>query len=220
MIKKLTITLITLFIGLAVSAQTSVNLHINQGLPVGNLSEGLPSTVAMFEGSKVTNRTVTYALVQGSFNESGYTYAQFFHEIAISSKPLSVHMEFRTYNFDYNVAYLGLAYSFFTKNGVIAIEPLYRNDSLNLFCNRGWNWKNSSFQMSIVTGHDWKVCNLNTFTDLYTGNTNGSKGGWYSEAWLYFPVRKGFQIGTILQLSAEIGSNFNYAIYPGIKVLF
>ena len=224
--KKLVVTLITVLSVVSVFAQT--NLHINQGLLMGSLSaeklvDGetppLPVLVTL-ESTKVRDRSVTYALIQGSFVEYSFTYAQFFHEIALGSSPFSAHLEFRTYNFNYNVIYAGLSYSVSTENGMVAIEPLYRNGSLDLFHDRGWRWNSSSFQLSVVTGHDWKTCNLNTFTDFYTGSADGSKAGWYSEVWIYFPIFEGIEIGIITQFSAELGSKVNYALYPGFKILF
>lgn len=200
-------------------SQAQVSLHVNQSIPIQESTS--TATKVMFEGTFMTEKLLGYALISGDFYEGGnFTFMQIFGEYKLSSKiPLSSHVEFRSYDFDVNHVYLGLAYTFNTPSGYIAVEPLYRNDSLNLYGGKGWNWKDSRFQLSVVTGHDWKWMNLTSFSDFWTKNSLGGSAGLYSEAWIYFPVYKRLQAGAIVSLSVDSEATV-FNLFPGLKIVF
>lgn len=214
--KKLFLTVVAVLATLMCQAQ--VSLHVNQSIPFRQ--SDLTATKVMFEGTFMTEKVLGYALLSGDFYEGGnFTFMQIFGEYEVSQKiPLSTHVEFRTYDFDLNHLYVGLAYTFSTPSGFIAVEPLYRNDSLNLYGGKGWNWRDGRFQLSVVTGHDWKWMNLSSFSDFWTKNGLGDSAGLYSEVWMYFPVYKKLQAGFIAALSVE--SETSFTLYPGLKIVF
>lgn len=185
-------------------------------------SSGSTETFLMFEGCYSTCNSVTYALFQDTVGRSNFAYIQLFEEFRFWKVPLYIHAEYRTYNWNYNVVYLGLSCQIGTRHGMIALEPLYRNSSMDIYNGKYWQWKGSAFQFSVVTEHDWRIFNLNTFTDLWTATDLGDARGWYSELWGYFPITKSgrFQLGFIAQLGLLDGSSFAYALYPGVKFRF
>ena len=101
---------------------------------------------------------------------------------------------------------------------MIAIEPLFRNNSL-FAGNRlpVLSADGSSAQLSIITGHDWGWCNLNSFTDIWTAPRNGSGAGWYSEAWLYFPLGGRLQLGSVSCLGWDFASKPQLSVFLGFK---
>lgn len=223
MSKKIFTAAVALLFSIAtVFAQS--NLHIQQ---FAASTEGYhqATTKVMFEGTKASDNAVTYALLSGDFADSGYNYfyTQLFHEHKFWDAPIYIHAEFRTYNFEQNVVYLGGAFTFETEHGMIAIEPLVRNDSFGPYTNT-WRWNRTGGQLSVVSGHDWGFVNLNTFTDIYnTGNS--ADMNWYTEIWLYFPITQNLQLGTITSFSSNYPSEFvgrtnTLNIFLGLKVNF
>lgn len=217
-------------ITIALSSFAQSNLHIQQF--VANVSNHesptfqKTSTKLMYEGSHVSDNAVTYALFSGDFADNSvdnFYYMQVFQEFKFWNEPIFIHVEARTYNFYQNILYVGGAYTLGTKHGMIAIEPLVRNDSFGPWTG-SWDWKRTGGQLSIVTGHDWGFVNLNTFTDIY--NTPGtSKPNLYTEFWLYFPVTEHLQLGTITSFATEYSElgDFrlnNLNINLGLKVNF
>ena len=86
---------------------------------------------------------------------------------------------------------------------MIAVEPLLRNGN--------------SAQLSLVSGHDWGWCNLNTFTDIWSAGLNGSVAGCYSEAWLYFPITDWLQLGGISCFSWDFALKPQITVFLGAK---
>lgn len=217
--KKIFTVLVAILLSVgALHAQT--NLHLVQKVPF----KGATATKVMVESTALGDNFVNYALLSGDFyrhdqQATGFFYTQLFREQKFWKKPIFMHAEFRTYNFNYNILYLGGAYDIFTKHGMIAIEPLYRNNALNLYNKKkAWDWKGSSAQLSVVTGHDWGWCNMNSFTDIWTDNGRKDGAGWYSEIWYYVPVTKHLQLGTISSFTKEEHSKFDYSVSLGFKV--
>ena len=221
MSKKIFTAVVALLFSIAtVFAQS--NLHIQQFAASTN-GYHQATTKLMYEGTKASENAVTYALFSGDFSDSfdsNFYYAQIFHEQKFWDAPVYIHAEFRTYNFYQNVVYLGGAYVFGTKHGMIAVEPLVRNDSFGPWTNT-WKWNRTGGQLSVVSGHDWGCVNLNTFTDIY--NTPGTNdANWYSEIWCYVPVTKSIQLGTITQVMYGCDYNWDFIcnVFLGLKVNF
>ena len=130
MSKKIFIVVVALLFSIATTFAQS-NLHIQQ---FATSTEGnhQSTTKLMYEGTKVTDNSVTYALFSGDFSDksdNNLYYAQIFHEQKFWDAPVYIHTEFRTYNFYQNVVYLGGAFTFGSERGMIAIERLVRYDS-------------------------------------------------------------------------------------------
>lgn len=225
MSKKIFIVVVALLFSIATTFAQS-NLHIQQ---FATSTEGnhQSTTKLMYEGTKVTDNSVTYALFSGDFSDksdNNFYYAQIFHEQKFWDAPVYIHTEFRTYNFYQNVVYLGGAFTFGTEHGMIAIEPLVRNDSFGRPYTKTWKWDKTGGQLSLVSGHDWGFMNLNTFTDIY--NTGGTIDmNWYTEVWLYFPVTQNLQLGSITSFSSiypdEFTSRTNIlTFFLGLKINF
>ena len=164
-------------------ASGQTNLHI-----LGGFSESLTysQTHIMVDVSKAGENSFTSALLSDDISSQGnFAYIQLFHEHKFWEEPLFLHAEYRSYGLDSHCLYLGAAYDFFTQHGMIALEPLLRNDSL-FTGNRlpVLRADATSGQLSIITGHDWGWCNLNSFTDLWSPSLGGGRAGWYSAAWL------------------------------------
>ena len=210
-----------------VLAGGQTNLHILQKFyctPSGS-SNGLkecvnhPQTHIMVDISKAGENSFSYALLSDDISDQGYfAYIQLFHEHKFWDAPLFIHAEYRSYGLDSHCLYLGAAYSFPTPPGMIAIEPLFRNNSL-FAGNRlpVLSADGSSAQLSIITGHDWGWCNLNSFTDIWTAPRNGSGAGWYSEAWLYFPLGGRLQLGSVSCLGWDFASKPQLSVFLGFK---
>ncbi|MDD7552757.1 MAG: hypothetical protein SPK08_02910 [Candidatus Cryptobacteroides sp.] len=210
-----------------VLAGGQTNLHILQKFyctPSGS-SNGLkecvnhPQTHIMVDISKAGENSFSYALLSDDISDQGYfAYIQLFHEHKFWDAPLFIHAEYRSYGLDSHCLYLGAAYSFPTPHGMIAIEPLFRNNSL-FAGNRlpVLSADGSSAQLSIITGHDWGWCNLNSFTDIWTAPRNGSGAGWYSEAWLYFPLGGRLQLGSVSCLGWDFASKPQLSVFLGFK---
>ena len=210
-----------------VLAGGQTNLHILQKFyctPSGS-SNGLkecvnhPQTHIMVDISKAGENSFSYALLSDDISDQGYfAYIQLFHEHKFWDAPLFIHAEYRSYGLDSHCLYLGAAYSFPTPHGMIAIEPLFRNNSL-FAGNRlpVLSAGGSSAQLSIITGHDWGWCNLNSFTDIWTAPRNGSGAGWYSEAWLYFPLGGRLQLGSVSCLGWDFASKPQLSVFLGFK---
>ena len=210
-----------------VLAGGQTNLHILQKFyctPSGS-SNGLkecvnhPQTHIMVDISKAGENSFSYALLSDDISDQGYfAYIQLFHEHKFWDAPLFIHAEYRSYGLDSHCIYLGAAYSFPTPHGMIAIEPLFRNNSL-FAGNRlpVLSADGSSAQLSIITGHDWGWCNLNSFTDIWTAPRNGSGAGWYSEAWLYFPLGGRLQLGSVSCLGWDFASKPQLSVFLGFK---
>ena len=210
-----------------VLAGGQTNLHILQKFyctPSGS-SNGLkecvnhPQTHIMVDISKAGENSFSYALLSDDISDQGYfAYIQLFHEHKFWDAPLFIHAEYRIYGLDSHCLYLGAAYSFNTPHGMIAIEPLFRNNSL-FAGNRlpVLSADGSSAQLSIITGHDWGWCNLNSFTDIWTAPRNGSGAGWYSEAWLYFPLGGRLQLGSVSCLGWDFASKPQLSVFLGFK---
>ena len=210
-----------------VLAGGQTNLHILQKFyctPSGS-SNGLkecvnhPQTHIMVDISKAGENSFSYALLSDDISDQGYfAYIQLFHEHKFWYAPLFIHAEYRSYGLDSHCLYLGAAYSFPTPHGMIAIEPLFRNNSL-FAGNRlpVLSADGSSAQLSIITGHDWGWCNLNSFTDIWTAPRNGSGAGWYSEAWLYFPLGGRLQLGSVSCLGWDFASKPQLSVFLGFK---
>ena len=210
-----------------VLAGCQTNLHILQKFyctPSGS-SNGLkecvnhPQTHIMVDISKAGENSFSYALLSDDISDQGYfAYIQLFHEHKFWDAPLFIHAEYRSYGLDSHCLYLGAAYSFPTPHGMIAIEPLFRNNSL-FAGNRlpVLSADGSSAQLSIITGHDWGWCNLNSFTDIWTAPRNGSGAGWYSEAWLYFPLGGRLQLGSVSCLGWDFASKPQLSVFLGFK---
>ena len=210
-----------------VLAGGQTNLHILQKFyctPSGS-SNGLkecvnhPQTHIMVDISKAGENSFSYALLSDDISDQGYfAYIQLFHEHKFWDAPLFIHAEYRSYGLDSHCLYLGAAYSFPTPHGMIAIEPLFRNNSL-FAGNRlpVLSADGSSAQLSIITGHDWGWCNLNSFTDIWTAPRNGSGAGWYSEAWLYFPLCGRLQLGSVSCLGWDFASKPQLSVFLGFK---
>ena len=189
------------------------NLHLLQraGSPV--------QTHIMVDISRAGENSFSYALLSDDISPSGnFAYIQLFHEHKFWQAPLFLHAEYRSYGLDSHCLYLGAAYDFFTPHGMIAVEPLLRNDSLfagnSLPVLRADSF---SAQLSIITGHDWGWCNLNSFTDIWSAARSGSSAGLYSEAWLYFPLNSRLQLGGISCLSWDFASKPQLTVFLGIK---
>ena len=210
-----------------VLAGGQTNLHILQKFyctPSGS-SNGLkecvnhPQTHIMVDISKAGENSFSYALLSDDISDQGYfAYIQLFHEHKFWDAPLFIHAEYRSYGLDSHCLYLGAAYDFFTPHGMIAIEPLLRNGSL--FAGNHLpvlSADGTSAQLSIITGHDWGWCNLNSFTDIWTAPRDGSGAGWYSEAWLYFPVNGWLQLGSISCLSWDFAAKPKITVFLGVK---
>ncbi|MGM9787578.1 MAG: hypothetical protein ACI3ZF_01585 [Candidatus Cryptobacteroides sp.] len=207
------ITLAAAFLLLIVPARGQANLHILQ------IANGASQTHIMVDISKAGETSFSYALLSDDISKEGnFAYIQLFHEHKFWEAPLFLHAEFRSYGLDEHCGYIGLAYDFFTPNGMIAIEPLIRNNSLfsgnHLPVLRA---DGSSLQLSVITGHDWGWCNLNSFTDIWTAARDGSRAGWYSEAWLYFPLNDWLQLGSITCLGWDFSSKPQLSIFLGAK---
>ena len=210
-----------------VLAGGQTNLHILQKFyctPSGS-SNGLkecvnhPQTHIMVDISKAGENSFSYALLSDDISDQGYfAYIQLFHEHKFWDAPLFIHAEYRSYGLESHCLYLGAAYSFPTPHGMIAIEPLFRNNSL-FAGNRlpVLSADGSSAQLSIITGHDWGWCNLNSFTDIWTAPRNGSGAGWYSEAWLYFPLGGRLQLGSVSCLGWDFASKPQLSVFLGFK---
>ena len=210
-----------------VLAGGQTNLHILQKFyctPSGS-SNGLkecvnhPQTHIMVDISKAGENSFSYALLSDDISSQGnFAYIQLFHEHKFWEEPLFLHAEYRSYGLDSHCLYLGAAYSFPTPHGMIAIEPLFRNNSL-FAGNRlpVLSADGSSAQLSIITGHDWGWCNLNSFTDIWTAPRNGSGAGWYSEAWLYFPLGGRLQLGSVSCLGWDFASKPQLSVFLGFK---
>ena len=210
-----------------VLAGGQTNLHILQKFyctPSGS-SNGLkecvnhPQTHIMVDISKAGENSFSYALLSDDISDQGcFAYIQLFHEHKFWDAPLFIHAEYRSYGLDSHCLYLGAAYSFPTPHGMIAIEPLFRNNSL-FAGNRlpVLSADGSSAQLSIITGHDWGWCNLNSFTDIWTAPRNGSGAGWYSEAWLYFPLGGRLQLGSVSCLGWDFASKPQLSVFLGFK---
>ena len=210
-----------------VLAGGQTNLHILQKFyctPSGS-SNGLkecvnhPQTHIMVDISKAGENSFSYALLSDDISDQGYfAYIQLFHEHKFWDAPLFIHAEYRSYGLDSHCLYLGAAYSFPTPHGMIAIEPLFRNNSL-FAGNRlpVLSADGSSAQLSIITGHDWGWCHLNSFTDIWTAPRNGSGAGWYSEAWLYFPLGGRLQLGSVSCLGWDFASKPQLSVFLGFK---
>ena len=210
-----------------VLAGGQTNLHILQKFyctPSGS-SNGLkecvnhPQTHIMVDISKAGENSFSYALLSDDISDQGYfAYIQLFHEHKFWDAPLFIHAEYRSYGLDSHCLYLGAAYRFPTPHGMIAIEPLFRNNSL-FAGNRlpVLSADGSSAQLSIITGHDWGWCNLNSFTDIWTAPRNGSGAGWYSEAWLYFPLGGRLQLGSVSCLGWDFASKPQLSVFLGFK---
>ena len=210
-----------------VLAGGQTNLHILQKFyctPSGS-SNGLkecvnhPQTHIMVDISKAGENSFSYALLSDDISDQGYfAYIQLFHEHKFWDAPLFIHAEYRSYGLDSHCLYLGAAYSFPTPHGMIAIEPLFRNNSL-FAGNRlpVLSADGSSAQLSIITGHDWGWCNLNSFTDIWTAPRNGSGAGLYSEAWLYFPLGGRLQLGSVSCLGWDFASKPQLSVFLGFK---
>lgn len=224
MSKKIFTAAVALLFSIATTFAQS-NLHIQQ---FATSTEGnhQSTTKLMYEGTKVTDNSVTYALFSGDFSDksdNNFYYAQIFHEQKFWDAPVYIHTEFRTYNFYQNVVYLGGAFTFATEHGMIAIEPLVRNDSFGPYT-KTWKWDRTGGQLSLVSGHDWGFMNLNTFTDIY--NTGGTMDmNWYTEVWLYFPVTQNLQLGSITSFSSSYPDEFTgrtniLTFFLGLKINF
>ena len=202
------------------------NLHIQQ---FATSTEGnhQSTTKLMYEGTKLTDNSVTYALFSGDFSDksdNNFYYAQIFHEQKFWDAPVYIHTEFRTYNFYQNVVYLGGAFTVGTEHGMIAIEPLVRKRFFWCPYTKTWKWDRTGGQLSLVSGHDWGFMNLNTFTDIY--NTGGTIDmNWYTEVWLYFPVTQNLQLGSITSFSSSYPDEFTsrtniLTFFLGLKINF
>ena len=225
MSKKIFIVVVALLFSIATTFAQS-NLHIQQ---FATSTEGnhQSTTKLMYEGTKLTDNSVTYALFSGDFSDksdNNFYYAQIFHEQKFWDAPVYIHTEFRTYNFYQNVVYLGGAFTFVTEHGMVAIEPLVRHDSFGRPYTKTWKWDRTGGQLSLVSGHDWGFMNLNTFTDIY--NTGGTIDmNWYTEVWLYFPVTQNLQLGSITSFSSSYPDEFTsrtniLTFFLGLKINF
>ena len=181
------------------------------------------TTKLMYEGTKVTDNSVTYALFSGDFSDksdNNFYYAQIFHEQKFWDAPVYIHTEFRTYNFYQNVVYLGGAFTFGTEHGMTAMELLVRNDSFGPYT-KTWKCDRTGVQVSLVSGYDWGFMNLTTFMDTYNTIDTGGMNC-YTEVWLYFPVTQNLQLGTITQLmyGSDYSWNFICNVFLGLKINF
>ena len=198
-----------------VPARGQANLHILQKIG------GSAQTHIMVDLSKAGENSFSYALLSDDLSSEGsFAYIQLFHEQKFWDSPLFLHAEWRSYGLDSHCLYLGAAYSydFFTPHGMIAVEPLLRNNSF-FEGNHFPALKSDGFsaQLSIITGHDWGWCNLNSFTDIWTAPRDGSGAGWYSEAWLYFPVTDWLQLGGIGCFSSDFAAFTQLSVFLGVK---
>lgn len=191
------------------------NLHY---VPVTFSNSGTGTVQKVFaDMSLVTDNSVTYTEISKTFQDSDH-YIQIFHEHRFWDEPIYVHVELRDQSFSgygETMLMVGGAYDVFTENGMIAIEPLLRLDG-----EKG-NWGKAQPMLSVVTGHDWKVFNLNSFTDFwYDSNYTGSGFNWYSEAWAYFKLLEHVQLGAILTASYSEPVGFSVSAAPGLKIVF
>lgn len=196
-----------------VPARGQANLHLLQ--KAGRTTQ----THIMVDLSKAGENSFSYVLLSDDISEEGnFAYIQLFHEHKFWDAPLFLHAEYRSYGLDSHCLYLGAAYDFFTPHGLIAVEPLLRNN--NFFDGNHFPALKSdgfSAQLSIITGHDWGWCNLNSFTDIWSAPRNGSGAGWYSEAWLYFPVTDWLQLGGIGCFSSDFAAFTQLSVFLGVK---
>lgn len=185
-------------------ANGQVNLHITQQ------ASSLTSTATHFmvDVSKPTENTFSFALFTDDISDSGANFAfiQLLHEHKFWEKPIYLHSEFRSYNLDSQVFYAGAAFDFFSDHGMVAIEPLARYGTFE---------NAASAQLSVITGHDWGWCNLNSFTDIWYGGP--AIRGWYSEAWLYFPICSWAQLGGVGCFSWDFAQAPMLGLYLGVK---
>lgn len=220
MSKKIFIAAVALLFSIATTFAQS-NLHIQQ---FATSTEGnhQSTTKLMYEGTKLTDNSVTYAFFSGDFSDksdNNLYYAQIFHEQKFWDAPVYIHTGFSTYNFYQNVVYLGGAFTFGTEHGMIAIEPLVRSSYT-----KTWKWDRIGGQLSLVSGHDWGFMNLDTITDIY--NTGGTMYmNWYTEVWLYFPVTQNLQLGSITSFSSSYPDEFTgrtniLTFFLGFKINF
>ena len=196
-----------------VPARGQANLHILQKIG------GSAQTHIMVDLSKAGENSFSYALLSDDLSSEGsFAYIQLFHEHKFWESPLFIHAEYRSYGLDSHCLYLGAAYDFFTPHGMIAVEPLLRNHSL-FEGNHLPVLRSDAFsaQLSVITGHDWGWCNLNSFTDIWTAPRDGSGAGWYSEAWLYFPVTDWLQLGGIGCFSSDFAAFTQLSVFLGVK---
>ena len=211
--KKILILVTALLLSIGASAQT--DLHY---LPVTFSTNGTSTVGKVFTALTLpTENTVTYVEVLKTVQDPDY-YIQFFHEQKFWEAPIYMHAEFRDQSwsgYGETMLMVGGAFDVFTKNGMIAFEPLLRIDGEK----RDWGHFQPMF--SIVTGHDWGKFNLSSFSDFwYDSNYLNNGFNWYSEAWAYFKVWEHFQLGAVLSASYNESVKFSASVAPGLKIIF
>ncbi len=215
----------------------SANVHIFQNVLNSN-SNAAQSTV-MFEGGFGTQNSFTYALLDGikTGDTPSSTYMQLFHEQKFWEAPIFLHLEYRNVGSNEESIYLGAAFNFFTKHGMIAVEPLLKNSSVNFYKPGFFDPEQSALQLSFVTGFDWGKVNFNSFSDFWSPSLNyragdgcnfnavdGESWGIHSEGWLYYRLFDHLQVGTIFALgyndygTRATGLGFGYSVSFGIKI--
>lgn len=162
------------------------------------------------EYTQVTDQHLNYTYVEGL---KGYgsnpsdSYMQLIREQTLFPN-FSAHVEYRSnLTFDWNTAYVGVAYSFVYKNGYIAVEPLFRLDE----------WKHGGFQFSLVGEFKWKWIEFAFYNDAYiTGQFNGN----YTEVrgWLEIPkINRWVKPGIVFTNTASEGNLWEPQVFFGFK---
>lgn len=200
---------------LSTSAFAQNNIHF---IPVSFTNYGTETTPKVWSDMCfTTDNSTTYGEIQKALNQEGNFYIQLFHEQKFWDVPVYIHTEYRAQSsVDVeHILMVGAAFTLGTENGYIAIEPLCRVDGTK------GNWGIVQPMMSVVSGHDWDVFNLNTFTDFwYDDNFMNNGFNWYSELWSYFNVYKYIELGAVTQFAYSGPGTFFAGISPALKIKF
>ncbi len=120
---------------------------------------------------------------------NNWAYTQIFWEQKFWDQPIFIHLEYRallTKSYE-NDFYLGLAYTYTSDKGFLALEPLYRYGP-----NAG-----HGAQLSVVGGWEWKYVSLAHFTDLYWTSKMTTPLTMYNECRCFFKICPKFYVGAI-----------------------
>ncbi len=122
-------------------------------------------------------------------SNNNWAYTQIFWEQKFWQQPIYIHVEYRALltNSYENDFYLGLAYTFTSSKGFLALEPLYRYGP-----NAG-----HGAQLSVVGGWEWKYVSLAHFTDLYWTSKMTTPLTMYNECRCFFKICPKFYVGAI-----------------------
>lgn len=170
---------------------------------------------AISETTQTTDDNTGYAYMEGAWGlnakSPNYFYTQLFWEQKFWETPIFVHAEFRTTLIEggfNNIYYAGGAYCIYSKHGFAAIEPLYRYARSD----------GHGYQLSVVGGWEWKICELAQFIDWWGCKSSAFKpNNLYSETRFYFKVTKRLRLGAVVPLSYSPTTGFTAAFYGGVK---